>query len=84
MLHEVAGDDDRIVLVVNCDPATRPADRRDPIEPDALKLLRRLGANVLPAPALFSLWTLSLQDRERARNWAERFHAQDGGTLELR
>jgi hypothetical protein len=83
MLHEVAGDNDRIVLVANCDPTTRPADRRDPIEPDALKLLRRLGANVLLAPTLFALWTLSLQDRDRARAWVERLHAQDGGAFEL-
>ena len=84
MLHEVADDNDRIVLVANCDPATRPADRRDPIDPDAMKLLRRLGANVLLAPTLFAVWTLSLQDRERARAAIERLHAQDGGTFELR
>ena len=29
MLHEVASDGDRIVLVANPDPATRPADRGD-------------------------------------------------------
>jgi len=84
MLHEVAGDDDRIVLVANSDPATRPADRRDPIDPEAMKLLRRLGANVLLAPTLFALWTQSLQDRDRARASVERLHAQDGGTFELR
>jgi hypothetical protein len=84
MLHEVAGDDDRIVLMANTDPATRPADRRDPIDPEAMKLLRRLGANVLLAPTLFALWTQSLQDRDRARASVERLHAQDGGTFELR
>ena len=84
MLHEVAGDDDRIVLVANCEPSARPADRRDPIDPDAMKLLRRLGANVLLAPTLFALWTLSLQERDRARAMVERLHAQDGGTFELR
>jgi len=84
MLHEVAGDDDRIVLVANCDPATRPADRRDPIDPDAMKLLRRLGANVLLAPGLFAVWTLSLQDRDRARAAIDRLHAQDGGHFDAR
>lgn len=84
MLHEFADDSDRIVLVENCDPSRRPADRCDPVEPDAMKLLRRLGANVLPAPTLFALWTLSLQDRDRARAAVERLHAQDGGTFELR
>jgi hypothetical protein len=84
MLHEIADDNDRIVLVANCDPARRPSDRHDPIDADAMKLLRRLGANVLLAPTLFALWTLSLQDRDRARAAVERLHAQDGGTFELR
>jgi hypothetical protein len=84
MLHEVADDNDRIVLVANCDPTTRPADRRDPIDPDGMKLLRRLGANLLPAATLFAVWTISLQDRDRARAAIERLHAQDGGTFELR
>ena len=84
MLHEVANDDDRIVLVANTDPATRPADRRDPVDADAMKLLRRLGANLLLAPTLFAVWTLSLQDRDRARTSIERLHAQDGGLFELR
>jgi hypothetical protein len=84
MLHEVANDDDRIVLVANTDPATRPADRRDPIDAEAMKLLRRLGANLLLAPTLFAVWTLSLQDRDRARSSIERLHAQDGGLFEIR
>ena len=84
ILHEVAGDDDRIVLVANCEPSRRPADRREAIDPEAMKLLRRLGANVLLAPTLFALWTLSLQDRDRARAAVERLHAQDGGPSELR
>jgi hypothetical protein len=84
MLHEIAADTDRIVLVANCDPARRPSDRQDPVDPDALKLLRRLGANVVLAPTLFALWTLSLQDRDRARAAVERLHEQDGGTFELR
>jgi hypothetical protein len=83
-LHEVADDNDRIVLVVNCHPTTRPADRPDPIDSDAMKLLLRLGATVLPAPSLFALWTLSLQDRDRARAAIDRLHAQDGGAFELR
>ena len=84
MLHELAKDDDRIVLVANPDPATRPADRGAPVDDDAMKLLRRLGANLLLAPTLFAVWTLSLQDRDRARSWIERLHTQDGGPFELR
>jgi hypothetical protein len=30
------------------------------------------------------VWTLSLQDRDRARASIERLHAQDGGIFELR
>src|SRR5262245_22011584 len=48
MLHEQAGDGDRVVLVANADPALRPADRGRGIEADALDLLKRLGANFLP------------------------------------
>ena len=84
MLHEVANDDDRIVLVANTDPATPPSRRGDGVDTDAMKLLRRLGANLLFAPTLFAVWTLSLQDRDRARASIERLHAQDGGTFELR
>jgi hypothetical protein len=84
ILHEVADDNDRIVVVANCDPTTRPADRRDLIDADGMKLLRRLGANLLPAPTLFAVWTLSLQDRDRARAAIEHLHRQDGGTFELR
>jgi hypothetical protein len=81
--QELVGDSDRIVLVTNSHVGTRPAERPAPVEPDALKLLQRIGANVLPAPALFRLWTLSLQDRDRARGWVDRLHAQDGGSFEL-
>jgi hypothetical protein len=84
MLHELANDDDRIVLVANTDPATPPAHRRDAVDTEAMKLLRRLGANLLLAPTLFAVWTLSLQDRDRARASIERLHAQDGGIFELR
>ena len=81
--QELVGDSDRIVLVTNSHAATRPADRPAPVEPDALRLLQRIGANILPAPTLFRLWTLSLQERERARGWVDRLHAQDGGPFEL-
>jgi hypothetical protein len=83
LLHEVAEDVDRVVLVTNSHPRARPEDRPESIEPEALNLLRRLGANVLPGPTLFSLWTLSLQDRDRARAYVGRWHEQDGGTLQL-
>jgi len=83
MLHEIATETDRIVLVANPDPAVPPSHRRDSVDADAMKLVRRLGANVLLGPALFALWTMSLQDRDRARGFIDRFHAQDGGMFEL-
>src|SRR4029078_424619 len=84
MLHEVANDDDRIVLVANTDPATPPGRRGDGVDTDAMKLLRGLGANLLFAPTLFAVWTLSLQDRERARASIERLHAPGGGPVHTR
>lgn len=81
ILHEVAGGDDRVVLIVNSDRATRPKDRTEAIAPDALSLLARMGANVLTAPTLFALWMLSLQDQNRARAQIGQLHAQDGGAF---
>jgi len=83
LLHEEADGDDRVVLLANPEPSIRPADRTDAIEPDALSFLTRLGATFVPAPALFGLWSLSLQDRRRARELVDGLHAQDGGLFLL-
>jgi hypothetical protein len=83
LLHETADDADRVVLVANIEPGTRPPDRRDAIEPDAVTFLARLGANFLPAPELFGLWSLSLRDRVRARALVDTLHAQDGGVFRV-
>jgi len=79
MLHELAEPNDRVVLVANSDPATRPLDRAAGIEPDAVALLRRMGVNFLASPTLFRLWILSLHDAERGRSYVQRLHEQDGG-----
>jgi len=81
MLHEHAADSDRVVLIANAHPAAPPSDRPAGIDADALALLKRLGANFLPAPTLFSLWSLALQDRPHARAHVERLYAQDGGVF---
>jgi hypothetical protein len=82
-LHETAEDGDRVVLVTNGDREIRPADRPEPASPDALGLLHRLGVNILTGPTLFGIWMLGLDDRDRARLYAERLHELDGGVFEL-
>ncbi len=78
-----AGANDRVVLVVNNHPATPPADRPDPILPDALGVLQRIGVDVLTTVTLFRLWRLSLEDQQNARKALDRLHAQDGGQFLL-
>jgi hypothetical protein len=83
MLHELAGSDDRVVLLANNDRNTRPVDRPDPITPDAVAFLQRLGANFVSAPTLFKLWIVLQQDPKKARAYVDRLHAQDGGSFLL-
>jgi hypothetical protein len=83
LLHEEAHDDDRVVLLANPESAIRPADRGEAIEPEAVRFLTRLGANFLPASTVFGLWSMSLQDRRRARELVDSLHAQDGGLFRL-
>ncbi len=80
---QFAGANDRVVLVVNNDPATPPADRPDPILPDALGVLQRMGVDVLSTVTLFRLWRLSLEDQQKARKALDCLHAQDGGQFLL-
>jgi hypothetical protein len=70
---------DRVVFLVNNDPATPPAARPDPVLPDALGMLRKMGVDVVSTVTLFRLWRLSLEDQQKARKGLERLHAQDGG-----
>jgi hypothetical protein len=79
IVHEIAGGEDRAVIVTNTDRAAPPKSRPAPVSTEAATLLGRLGANVLPAATLFALWTMSMQDPQRARTYLERLHAQDGG-----
>jgi hypothetical protein len=81
IIHEQASDGDRVVLIANHSPTVRPAERRDGVDAEALSLLKRLGANYAAGPMLFALWSLSLQDRKRARAVFDRMHAQDGGVF---
>lgn len=78
---QFAGTNDRVVFVANNDPATRPADRPDPILPDALGVLQRMGVNCVTTTTLFTLWRLSFEDQQKARKVLDRLHAQDGGAF---
>jgi len=83
MLHETAEGSDRVVLVANTDPGVKPSDRQDGMEAEAAAFLKRLGANFVASRTLFSLWSMSLNDRNRARTFVENLHAQDGGVFGL-
>ncbi len=81
--QQFAGANDRVVLVVNNHPATPPADRPDPIHPDALGVLQKMGVDVLTTVTLFRMWRLSIEDQQKARSALDRLHAQDGGRFLL-
>jgi hypothetical protein len=84
MLHEVADEGvDRVVLITNADPGTRPADRAAAITPEALAFLVRMGASHLDASTLFALWKLSLNDTAHARAQVDRLFGQVAGTFQL-
>ncbi len=74
---------DRVVFVSNNDPATPPADRPEPVLPDALGVLQRMGVGVVTTATLFRLWRLALDDQPKARLAIEHLHAQDGGPFVL-
>jgi len=76
---QLAGAHDRVVLVANNDPATPPTERADPVLPDALTVLQRMGVNVTTTATLFSLWKVSSESPQRVRAALDRLHAQDGG-----
>lgn len=79
ILHESAGADDRVVFVSNAHGERPPSDRAEAVAADALALMSRMGVNVLTGPALFAIWSSSMQDHGRARAQIEKLHAQDGG-----
>ena len=84
VLHEVADEKvDRVVLITNAEPGTRPADRADALTPEALAFLVRMGASHLQAFTLFALWKLSLTDAAHARAQVDRWYGQPAGTFQL-
>ena len=84
VLHEVADEGtDRVALITNADPGTRPADRAAAITPEALAFLVRMGASHLEASTLFALWKVSLTDAAHARAQVDRLYGQAAGTFQL-
>ena len=80
---QFAGTNDRVVLIVNNHPAIPPANRPDPILPDALDILQRMGVDVLTTVTLFKLWRLSIENQQKARQALDHLHAQNGGQFLL-
>jgi hypothetical protein len=76
---QFASADDRVVLVVNNDPQTAPADRLDPALPDALSVVQRMNVNLVTTATLFRLWRLWYEDQPNAQKALNRLHGQDGG-----
>lgn len=78
-----AGTGDRVVFVATSDPASPPAGRPDPLLPDALAVLERIGVTVVAATTLFRLWRLAGEDPPKGGKALERLHAQEGGPFSL-
>lgn len=83
MVHELAEEGDRVVLVTNGDSLVRPAERIEYVSAEAMNLIRRLGVNIVSGPTVFALWMLLLESKDRAHAQIERLHAQDGGEFVL-
>ncbi len=69
---------DRVVFLAQGDAATPPADRPDPVLPDARALLERMGVEVATTTEIFRLWRLWLEDQQKGRKALERLHAEEG------
>jgi len=80
---QFASANDRVVFVANNDPATPPADRPDPVLPDALGVLQRMRVNAVTTSTLFRLWRLWYEDQPTARKVLERLLAEDGGLFTI-
>ena len=80
---QLASVNDRVVFVPNNGPATPPAERLDPVSPDAISVLQRMGVAVVTTATLFRLWRLWYEDQPKARKSLERLLAEDGGLFTI-
>jgi hypothetical protein len=83
VLQDVAEENDHVVFVTNAEPDRKPADRGRSVTAEAEGFLSRLGVSQVSALTLFSIWKLSLQEPERAREQVLRLHTHEGGPFEL-
>jgi len=84
VLQELAGKDDRTVLLTTGERDVPPKERGDTVAAEAHDLLRRMGVNVLPATTLFNIWMLSLTELAEARTYLDLLHGQDGGAFKTK
>jgi predicted flap endonuclease-1-like 5' DNA nuclease len=79
-LQDEAGEHDRVVVASNAYCETPLAQRREePVTPDALKLIRGLGANVVATSTLFGIWRYSIKDLAAAKKSVINLYTQEGG-----
>jgi hypothetical protein len=81
LLQDTATDHDRLVLAVNAWCDTPLDKRREPLTPDALRVVHRLGGNVVSTATLFGIWKYSLTNRDEARKTVLKLYNQDGGVF---
>lgn len=83
LLHETADGGDRVILVTNTEATKKPSERQAPVSADALAFLTRLGATGVTSATLFTLWKLTLQDRDWAKQQVRRLHTEESGFFQI-
>ena len=80
VLQTDVGDHDRLALAVNawCDVPLE-ARKKDLVSPDAVKLMQRVGANIVATSTLFGIWRYSLTNLDAARQSVMKLYSHDGG-----
>lgn len=83
LLHETAEEGDRVILVTNSEANKKPSERQAPVSAEALAFLTRLGATGVASATLFTLWKLTLQDRDWAKQQVRRMHTEESGFFQI-
>ena len=80
LLQNDLSDQDRLVLAVNawCELPLE-ARKKDLVTADAVKLVQRVGANIVATSTLFGIWRYSLTNLEAARQSVMKLYSHDGG-----